>query len=139
MDFFVSKGTILGIDFLRHFSLMVDAASGQLIDTRIMAAIAAGGREDCPRGGVFSTIGGTPPEYRNLLVEFHDVLNPSGDLCRRRMVSSIISSLQGGQRSTRRRKPHPPSGAAGDCPAVNQLLGLSTTHGEKGRRRSNQT
>ncbi len=71
---------ILGIDLLRHFSLMVDAAAGQLIDTRTMAAIAAGGREDCPRGGVFSAIGGTPPEYRSLLVEFQDVLNPSGDL-----------------------------------------------------------
>ena len=75
MDF-----SILGIDFLRHFSLMVDAAAGQLIDTCTMAAIAAGGREDCSRRGVYSAIGGTLPEYHNLLVEFQDVLNPSGDL-----------------------------------------------------------
>ncbi len=59
---------------------MVDAAAGQLIDTRTMAAIAAGGREDCPQGDVFSAISCTPPEIRSLLVEFQDVLNPSGDL-----------------------------------------------------------
>jgi hypothetical protein len=76
---------IIGIDFLKHFKLVVDAAAGQLIDTRTMAVIPAAPGSDkrsaaTSRGGLFCTVGTVPPAYRGLLVDFQDVLNPAGDL-----------------------------------------------------------
>ncbi len=73
---------ILGIDFLRHYHLVVDAAGGQLVDARSLRAFPAASsvsRRD-GRRGVFSCIGGTPPPFRQLLVDYQDVLNPSGRL-----------------------------------------------------------
>jgi hypothetical protein len=46
---------ILGIDFLRHYRLVVDAAGGQLVDTRKMRAFpaaSAAAQRPCGRGGV---------------------------------------------------------------------------------------
>ncbi len=62
---------ILGIDFLRHYRLVVDAAGGQLVDTRSMRAFPAASRAPQRTGEkvVFSCIGGTPPLYRQLLVD----------------------------------------------------------------------
>ena len=76
---------IIGIDFLKHFKLVVDAAAGQLIDTRTMAvisAVPAGDKQSTTagKGGLYCAIGTVPPAYRGLLVEFQDVLNPKGDL-----------------------------------------------------------
>jgi hypothetical protein len=61
--FFVSRGTIPNF---------------RLIDSRTMAAMATGGREDCPRG-MFS-LPSSAHRRNSLLVKFQDVLNPSGDL-----------------------------------------------------------
>jgi hypothetical protein len=57
---------ILGIDFLRHYHLVVDAASGQLVDTRTMRVFPAVSTDSQRRGGkgVFSCIGETPPLFR---------------------------------------------------------------------------
>jgi hypothetical protein len=73
---------ILGIDFLRHFHLVVDAAGGQLVDTRTMRVFPAVSADSQRQGGrgVFSCIGETPPLFRQLLVDFQDVLNPGGKL-----------------------------------------------------------
>jgi hypothetical protein len=81
MDIFA----IIGIDFLKHFKLVVDAAAGQLIDTRTMTVIPAAPGGDrrsvaASRGGLFCAVGMVPPAYRGLLVDFQDVLNPAGDL-----------------------------------------------------------
>jgi hypothetical protein len=56
---------ILGVDFLRHYRLVVDAAGGQLVDTRSMRAFPAASRVPQRAGerGVFSCIGGTPPFF----------------------------------------------------------------------------
>jgi transposase InsO family protein len=73
---------ILGIDFLRHYHLVVDAAGGQLVDARSLRAfpaVSVAAQRDGGRG-VFSCIGGTPPPFRHLLVDYQDVLNPSGRL-----------------------------------------------------------
>ncbi len=73
---------ILGIDFLRHYHLVVDAAGGQLVDVRSLQAFPAASlvsRRDGGRG-FFSCIGGTPPPFHQLLVDYQDVLNPSGRL-----------------------------------------------------------
>ncbi len=87
---------ILGIDFLRHYHLVVDAAGGQLVDTRSLRAFPAA--PSAPRRyggrGVFSCIGGTPPPFRQLLVDYQDVLNPSGR--RPPMGWSTTFRLQGG-------------------------------------------
>ena len=71
---------ILGVDFLKHFHLMVDARAGQLVDTRTMFIIPAAGGEKRARGGVFSAVSSAPPSYRDLLVEFQEVLNHQGNL-----------------------------------------------------------
>ena len=76
---------IIGIDFLKHFKLVVDAAPGQLMDTRTMAVIPAAPGGDkrsaaASRGGLYCAVGTVPPAYRGLLVDFQDVLNPAGDL-----------------------------------------------------------
>jgi hypothetical protein len=76
---------IIGIDFLKHFKLVVDAAAGQLIDTRTMAVIPAAPGVDrrstaASRGSLFCAVGTVPPAYRGLLEDFQDVLNPTGDL-----------------------------------------------------------
>jgi hypothetical protein len=73
---------ILGIDFLRHYHLVVDAAGTQVVDARSMRAFPAASTVSqwTGRRGVFSCIGGTPPPFRQLLVDYQDVLNPSGKL-----------------------------------------------------------
>jgi hypothetical protein len=78
---------IIGIDFLKHFKLVVDAAVavGPLIDTHTMEVIPAASGGDkrlvaASRGGLFCAVGTDPPAYRGLLVDFQDVLHPRGDL-----------------------------------------------------------
>jgi hypothetical protein len=65
---------IIGIDFLKHFKFVVDAAAGQLIDTRTMVVIPAASGGDkwsaaASRGGLFCAVGAVPPAYRGLLVD----------------------------------------------------------------------
>jgi len=75
------KFAIIGIDFLKHFKLVVDAAAGQLIDTKTMAIITAvPGAVQRTSGGLFCAVGTAPPAYRSILVEYQDVLNSTGDL-----------------------------------------------------------
>jgi hypothetical protein len=73
---------ILRIDFLRHYHLVVDACSGQLVDAQCMRAFSAASApaRRTGKGGAFSCLGGMPPPSRQLLVEFQDILNPSGKL-----------------------------------------------------------
>ncbi len=76
---------IIGIDFLKHFKFVVDAAAGQLIDTRTMVVIPAASGGDkwsaaASRGGLFCAVGMVPLAYRGLLVDFQGVLNLTGDL-----------------------------------------------------------
>jgi hypothetical protein len=72
---------IIGIDFLKHFKLVVDAAAGQLIDTCTAVIPAAPGGDKrsaaASKGGLFCAVGTVPPAYRGLLVDFQDVLNPA--------------------------------------------------------------
>jgi hypothetical protein len=61
---------------------VVDAAGGQLVDAWSMRAFQAASTNSQRAGGrgVFSCIGGTPPPFCQLLVDYQDVLNPSGTL-----------------------------------------------------------
>jgi hypothetical protein len=71
---------ILGVDFFRHFHLVVDAHARRLVDTRSMFVIPAAGGEPRACGEVFAAVSSVPPEYRDLLVEFQTVLNHQGSL-----------------------------------------------------------
>ncbi len=67
---------ILGVDFLRHHRMAVDAASGQLINTDTLARLSTSSAEAvCELSSILSL---TPASYRLLFGEFPDVVNPSG-------------------------------------------------------------
>ena len=71
---------ILGIDFFKHFQLVIDARARQLVDTRTLFVIPAAGGKPRARGEVYAAVGSAPPGYRDLLVEFQAVLNHQGSL-----------------------------------------------------------
>jgi hypothetical protein len=70
---------ILGVDFLRANSLIVDAAAGRLIHSKSLRQIPAaeGAVGD---GGLYAAVCAAPPAYRDLFAEFQRVLNSSGEL-----------------------------------------------------------
>jgi hypothetical protein len=65
---------ILGVDFLRANSLIVDAAAGRLIHSKSLRQIPAaeGAVGD---GGLYAAVCAAPPAYRDLFAEFQRVLN----------------------------------------------------------------
>ncbi len=70
---------ILGMDFFKHYQLLVDPAAGCLVSSRTMEVFPS-----CPaqhkRSGVFTAVARAGPAYKQLLVTFQDVLNERGEL-----------------------------------------------------------
>jgi hypothetical protein len=66
---------ILGVDFLRHHRLAVDAATGQLVSTDTMMRLSTSLAEAV--GELAYILSLTPPSYCLLFSEFPDVVNPS--------------------------------------------------------------
>jgi len=72
---------ILGIDFLRHYRLMVDPVAGQLVDIATATPLSAEGPVPVPpHRGLVAAVSHTPLEMRDLLVEFQDVFNEAARL-----------------------------------------------------------
>ena len=72
---------ILGIDFLKHFHLLVDPAAGRLVDVSSLRSFPADNSSSPPRGDTLvAAISDTPASFRSLLVEFPDVVNESAIL-----------------------------------------------------------
>ncbi len=91
---------ILGVDFLRANSLIVDAAVGRLIHSKSLRQIPAaeGAVGD---GGLYAAVCATPPAYRDLFAEFQLVLISSGELPLLHTVYYTSWRLQG--------RPSPPN------------------------------
>ncbi len=56
---------IIGMDFLRHFKLAADLASGQLVDTRDMCNL-AGEASLAVDGSLLAAVAATSPQYCSL-------------------------------------------------------------------------
>jgi hypothetical protein len=67
---------ILGVDFLRHYKLAVDAAAGQLLHTGTLQRLDASAGEVA--GELSSILATTPSAYRVFFSEFPEVTDPSG-------------------------------------------------------------
>ncbi len=136
---------ILGADFLKHFNLIVDLVTNQIVDAVSLQRFTAGppAATDAPPAsrGLFAAIEVTPPAFRGIFSEFQSVASVAGGLppVKNKTVHHIQTAGPPAKGRFRRLNPAKLAAAKAEFqagegrhnPVVFQQLVCTSTHGDE--------